>query len=231
MRAAIIAFIVLAGSVAAAPAGAAPLGIYAGVSYAMVENDSARSAFAGEALRIYGLFDFQPDSTSASFDSEGSAYGFVVGWRLSPHLAIEGGYMDLGDVSFRDRSDGQFVTDPIEPASFVQNVEASTNGIALSALGILPLSYRWEVYGRGGFLISNSTENIFIATDIGQQKFRANGSGFNPVAGVGISFSVVEIYNLRLEYNRVFNVGYDKNPTLLEKADVDMLLLNVSVSF
>ncbi len=231
MRAAIIAFIVLAGSVAAAPTGAAPLGIYAGVSYAMVENDSARSAFAGEVLRIYDAFAFEPQSTSASFDSEDSAYGFVVGWRLTPHLAIEGGYLDLGDVSLRDRSDGQFVAPPVGPATVQQNVEASTNGIALSALGILPLSYRWEVYGRGGFLIANSTENIFISDGVGSQKFRANGSGFNPIAGVGISFSVVEIYNLRLEYNRVFDVGYDKSPTRLEKADVDMLLLNISVSF
>ena len=50
MRAAIIAFIVLAGSVAAPAARAAQLGIYAGVSYVMVEKDSTRSVFEDEAL-------------------------------------------------------------------------------------------------------------------------------------------------------------------------------------
>ena len=48
MRAAIIAFIVLAGSAGCGTAHAAQLGIYAGISYAMVEKDSTRSAF-----RIY----------------------------------------------------------------------------------------------------------------------------------------------------------------------------------
>jgi hypothetical protein len=230
MRAAIIAFIVLAGSVVAGPAVAAPLGIYAGASYALVENDADRSVFASEAQRIYDGFAFVPQSTSASFDSKDSAYGFVVGWRLTEHLAVEGGYLDLGDVSLRDHSDGVFVAPPPPAAATVQqNIEASTSGIALSGLGILPLSYRWETYARAGLLIANSTESIFITDGVGSQKFSANKSGVNAIAGLGISFSLVEIYNVRLEYDRVFDVGYDK--TLLEKSDVDMLSLSVTVSF
>ena len=44
VRAAIIAFIVLAGS-AAAPAAAAQLGIYAGLSYLMADKDADVSLF------------------------------------------------------------------------------------------------------------------------------------------------------------------------------------------
>src|SRR5215216_95654 len=141
MRVATIAFIALAGSAVVRTADAAPLGIYAGVSYAMVEKDSTASVFADQALSVYNGFDFQPQSTVASLDSKDSAYGFVVGWRLTEHIALEGGYLDLGDVTYRDRSDGMFVTPPIEAASLAQNIESSTSGIALSALGILPLSY------------------------------------------------------------------------------------------
>jgi len=225
MRAAIIAFIVLAGSVGFGSARAAQLGIYAGISYAMVEKDSTRAAFESEALRVYDAFGFTPTSTSASLDSKDSSYGFVVGWRLTEHIALEGGYLDLGDVVYKDRSAGVFAN---TVQNWGQNIETSTSGIALSALAILPLSYRWEVFARGGALISNSEESVFITDGIGSEKLRATQSGFDLLAGAGVSFSLAEIYNIRLEYGRVFDAGDDST---LDEADVDMATLNVTVSF
>jgi hypothetical protein len=227
MRAAIIAFIVLAGSVGAGTARAAQTGIYAGVSFAMVEKNSTRSAFAAEALGIYDAFGFTPTSTNSTLDAKDSSYGFVVGWRLTEHIAVEGGYMDLGDVAYKDRSTGLFANTP-PPENWAQNIETSTSGIALSALGILPLSYRWETYARGGVLIANSEESVFITDGNNSQKLRATQSSFDLFAGVGASFSIAEIYNIRLEYGRVFDAGDDK---VLDEADVDMATLNVSVSF
>lgn len=224
--AAIVASIVLAASAASSPARAAQLGIYAGVSYAMVEKDADRSTFENEAFAIYDAFGFTPVQTTATFDSKDSAYGFVVGYRLLEHLALEGGYMDLGDVSYRDRSDGVF--DGAAPESWQQNIDSGTSGVALSALGILPLSYRWEVYARGGVLLSNSTESVFISDGMGSEKLRANKSGADLLAGVGTSFSVVDIYSVRLEYQRVFDAGDDAT---LDEADVDILTLSVTVSF
>jgi len=227
MRAAIIAFIVLAGSVGAGTARAAQTGIYAGVSFSMVEKDSSRSAFQDEALLVYNAFGFTPTSSSASLDPKDSAYGFVVGWRLTEHIALEGGYLDLGTVAYKDRSTGLFANTP-PPENWAQNIETSTSGIALSALGILPLTYRWETYARGGVLIANSEESVFITDGVNSQKLRATQSSFDLFAGVGVSFSLAEIYNIRLEYGRVFDAGDDK---VLNEADVDMATLNVTVSF
>jgi opacity protein-like surface antigen len=227
MRVAIIAFIVLAGSVGAGTARAAPLGIYAGVSYAMVDKASTSSAYENEVLGIYGAFGFVPQTSSTSLDTKDSAYGFVVGWRLTEHIGLEGGYMDLGTVAYKDRSTGLFANTP-PPENWAQNVETSTSGIALSALGILPLSYRWEVYGRGGVLIANSEESVFITDNISSQKASRTQSTFEFFAGAGVSFSLAEIYNIRLEYGRVFDAGDDK---VVDEADVDMATLNVTVSF
>jgi len=227
MRATIIAFIAFAGVAGVGTARAAQLGVYAGVGYAQVEKDSTRSVFEQEALTIYNGFGFEPETTTATFDSEDSSYGFVVGWRMSEHFALEGGYLDLGDVTYRDRSTGLFGNAP-PPQNWAQNVESSTSGIALSALGILPLSYRWEVYARAGVLISNNTESVFITNGIASESLRASKSGADLLAGVGISFSLVEIYNVRLEYGRVFDAGEDDT---LDEADVDMAQLNITVSF
>ena len=112
--------------------------------------------------------------------------------------------------------------------NWAQNIETSTSGIALSALGILPLNYRWETYVRGGVLIANSEESVFITDNINSQKLRATQSSFDLFAGAGVSFSLAEIYNIRLEYGRVFDAGDDK---VLDEADVDMASLNVTVSF
>jgi OmpA-like transmembrane domain len=227
MRAAIIAFIVLAGGVIAGNARAAQLGIYAGISYAMAEKDSTRSVFEDEAVRIYNGFGFTPQTTTGSFDAKDSSYGFVVGWRLTEHIALEGGYMDLGEVVYRDRSTGSRAG-VAGLQDWAQNVESSTSGIALSALGVWPLSYRWEIYARAGVLISNNTESIFITDGVGSESGRVSKSGADLLAGVGVSFSVVEIYQLRLELGRVFDAGEDDT---VEEADVDMATLNIAVSF
>jgi hypothetical protein len=231
MRAAIIAFIALAGSAAVTTARAAELGVYAGVSYAMVKKDATRSVFENEALVIDQIAGFVPDPSTltSSFDDEDSSYGFVVGWRMSEHLAFEGGYMDLGDVKYRQHASGEFQTDPPEDGTLQQNIDSSTSGIQLSALGILPLSYRWELYARGGVLISNSTESIFVLDDLGNSgKLRSTKSGFDLLAGVGIGFSHAELDNIRLEYQRGLDAGDDAT---LDAADVDLMTLNVSVSF
>ncbi|HKU14805.1 MAG TPA: outer membrane beta-barrel protein [Steroidobacteraceae bacterium] len=227
MRAAIIVIVMLAGSFAAGPGRAAPLGIYAGAGYAMVDKDADRAVFVNEAVAIYNAFGFDPQNQTGRFDPKDSAYGFVVGWRLTEHLALEGGYIDLGDVTYRDTSTGLFAETP-PPETWQQNIDSGTSGVALSALGILPLSYRWEVFGRGGLLLSNSTESVFITDRVGSEKLRASKSGVDFLAGVGISMSLVEIYSVRLEYMRVFDAGEDDT---LNPADVDVLSLNVTVSF
>jgi OOP family OmpA-OmpF porin len=227
MRVAIFVVVMLAGSVAAGPAGAAQLGIYAGGAIATVEKDATRSLYEQEAVAIYNAFGFGPQTTTATFDAKDTAYGFLVGWRLTEHIALEGGYMDLGDVSYRDTSVGLFDETP-PPETWQQNIDSGTSGIALSALGILPLSYRWEVYARGGLLLANSTESVFITDGIGAEKLRASKSGIDLLAGVGISMTLVEIYSVRLEYQRVFDAGEDDT---LDEADVDMATLNVTVSF
>ena len=227
MRAAIIVVVMLAGSFTAGPAGAAPLGIYAGAGYAMVDKDADRAAFENEAVAIYNAFGFGPTTQTGKFDAKDSAYGFVVGWRLTEHIALEGGYIDLGDVTYRDTSTGLFADTP-PPETWQQNIDSGTSGVALSVLGVLPLSYRWEVYGRGGLLLSNSTESVFITDGVGSEKLRASKSGVDFLAGVGVSMSIVEIYSVRLEYMRVFDAGEDDT---LNPADVDVLSLNVTVSF
>ena len=227
MRAAIIAFIVLAGGVVAGTARAAQLGIYAGISYAMAEKDSDRGAFEDEAQAIYNAFGFAPQTTTGSFDTKDSSYGFVVGWRLTEHIALEGGYMDLGEVVYRDRAracsttcrprkTGRRTSNPRPAASRCRRWAYCRSAIAGKSMR------------AAGVLIATNTESVFITDGVGSESLRASKSGADLLAGVGVSFSIVEIYSLRLEYQRVFDAGEDDT---LDEADVDMATLNITVSF
>jgi OmpA family protein len=221
----------LSGTVAAAE-----LGAYAGVNYAQTDKDADSAVFADNVLAIYdALLLFTPETSSTRFDKEDSSYGFVVGYRLHENLAVEGGYMDLGDVKYRDRSTGTVrIPDPgggpdqTEPASFIQNIDSSTSGIMASVLGILPLSYRWEVYARAGLLLAGSEVNVFLADETGSLPLQNTKSHVDLLAGVGTSLLFLDVYTLRLEFQRVFDAGHEDT---LEAADLDLLAVGITVRF
>jgi hypothetical protein len=223
--AAIIAFTACVWSVAGT-ARAAEFGIYAGVHYAQGERDADEAEFAAATRFIYETNDFTPLDSTTSFDAEDSGYGFVVGYRLLENLAFEGGYLDLGDVSHRDRSAGLF--DGTLPENWGQNIDSRTSGIALSALGILPIGYRAEIYARGGILLASNRADIFITDGVSSANLRVTNSGVDMLAGIGASLRFAEIYGVRLEYQRIFDAGDDET---LGEADADVLTLGVTVSF
>jgi hypothetical protein len=223
--AAIIASMATLWSVAGT-ADAAEVGIYAGGHYAQGERDADEAEFASATRFIYESNGFTPLDSATSFDTEDSGYGFVVGYRLLENLAFEGGYLDLGDVSHRDQSSGLF--DGTAPERWGQNIDSRTSGIALSALGILPLGYRAEIYARGGILLASNRADIFITDGISSANLRVTNSGVDYLAGVGATLRFAEIYGVRLEYQRVFDAGDDET---LGQADADLLSIGVTVSF
>ena len=204
-------------------AGAAELGVYAGVSYASVDNKAKQADFDAVSLAILDSQGFVPDSADFSFDHEGSGYSFVVGYRLFPWLAVEGGYMDLGKVRHFISADG----DQFGPAHAELSTTTKNSGIAVSALGILPLSYRWEVYGRAGALFATNRLNLFISDAFGPGAAEFSSSKTNLLAGAGVSMSIAEIYGLRLEYQRIFDVESEQ----VSQGDVDFLSIGVTVQF
>jgi OOP family OmpA-OmpF porin len=205
-------------------AAAAELGVYAGVSYAQVNNGVKQSDFDAAGFNILAGEGFVPDAAAVSFDNKGPGYNFVVGYRLFPWLAVEGGYMDMGKVSHRIVSDG---TQFDAPANANLSINAKSSGITVSALGILPLSYRWEVYGRAGAVFATNRLSLFITDSLGQGSGQTSGSKTNFLAGAGVSMSLAEVYGVRLEYQRIFAVEAEQ----IGEGDVDFLTLGVTVQF
>lgn len=214
---------------ASGPAGAAQFGLYVGGFYGEASKDIEQQPFDDFAAFIADEFLFTPSESTATFKDDDSSYGFVVGYRLTPYVALEGGYMELGKVRYRSSANGAYGDGEggSEPGFLGQSFTTSTGGIAVSALGILPLSYRWEVYARGGVLFSSNDFDIFLTDGIGRLAQRQSKSSTDLLGGVGLSFSFAEIYQVRLEYQRVFDAGHDETG----EADVDLMSIGVVVSF
>jgi opacity protein-like surface antigen len=211
-------------------------GIYAGVLFGNAAGKGAASDFDALAQDVYASVNTSGDIRNRpNFDDEDSGYGFAVGYRLTSWLAIEGGYVDLGEQSYRETASGRrfFIDENNMPASvpanFSQRLDSSIAGFMLAALGIVPLSYRWETYGRLGIMIGNDEIDISISDDTngGNARFDTSESATDFMAGVGVSFSLAEIYNLRAEFTRILDAGDD----LSGESDIDLLSIGVTVRF
>ena len=231
---------------ACGPAYSAELGFYVGVNGAHTKKkaDAFTDAIADN---IYAAFSdpslqFGPNVTrlsgTSSVTSTDTVYGFLGGWRWRANIAFELAYMDLGDSKFRshDNSNVQFVDTTTNPTTVKNTADtgstglrAGTTGIALSALGIWPVTYRFEVYGRVGALIATNRITESISTgNFGGVSVSDSKSSTDYLAGAGASYSFLDIYQARLEFTRVFKAG---DGDFVPEADVDMISLGFTVTF
>lgn len=218
---------------AAGQAAAAERGFYIGGHVGQSSKDAPRSFYDLFNADIQAFSFFEPTQQSASLDDSDTAYGLIAGYRFTPHIAIESGYYKLGQVAYRSRSTGNF---PLEVGTENVSIESETSGFTLAALGVLPLTRNWELFARAGALFANNSIKITV-TGQGQQFLPPLGPRFSGsdtqgttdlFAGVGLSRRFYDIYDLRLEYQRVFDAGSEFSGG---KGDLDAALLGLIVTF
>jgi OOP family OmpA-OmpF porin len=226
--AAAIAAVALAAVASIPAAQAAQPGFYIGGFYGQSDKDSDIQDYRTyAATRIYPspVVQLTVESLTDSLDTKDSAFGFFAGYRFNSYFAVEGGYMDLGSVKYRAKPRGNITGVPTDATL---NFDSSTAGLNLSALGIWPLSYRWEVYGRAGALFSSNDFSIYY-NDVEQDPRRDqfSNSDVDFYAGIGTSFNFLEIYDVRLEYQHILDAG-DKNT---DEADANVISIGITVMF
>jgi len=228
--------VLLASLFASFAAPAAERGFYIGGFYGQADVDADEARFADQTAGIYESFFFSPAESQTSFDTKDSGFGFFGGYRWLRNVAFEGGYIDLGEVSYRDASAGMYDdgTNPPTAENWTQSTSRSLSGITLSALGILPLSYRSEVYVRGGIVFSTTEVGVHISDGLGEASGDTSDSDTDFLVGVGAGFTFAEIYTLRLEYQRILDAGAadsDFGGPGLGESDVDLISLGFTVTF
>ena len=168
---------------------------YAGASI----GSSKSNVNAGEVNDFLRSLGYGSPSTSA--DDKDQTYKFLVGYRFSPVISVEGFYADLGKYNSRST-----VTTPF-PGTVSADYKAKGYGIDL--LLSAPLSQEFSVYGRLGVMQAkteasfSSTGSVLLAKSQGSKN--KTGQHF----GVGLQYDITPTVGLRGEVETYRKLGDD----------------------
>jgi hypothetical protein len=166
--------LVAGSALAAMPATAAEPGVYAGVrgglTYSTLDDDDLSNALAAVA-----------DGASASGDSSDFGGTVYVGFRFLPWLAVEAGYVRLGEYDVTLRADDATAAAAVDAAAGA--VGDAGQGFSVAARFDIPLGDRFTLVPRAGFHTWDS--EIELAAGSVRRKSTRDGLGVTGGLAVG----------------------------------------------
>jgi OOP family OmpA-OmpF porin len=165
--------------------------------------------------------------TSSTKDS-GIGYQAAFGYRFNRYFAAELGLAQYGELKSTAKGELNFVElGGFVPASL--SYTFNVGGPVLSAVGILPIGDKFEVYGRLGYLFASSERQISSRLD-GQSGGvgTAKGDSQEPVFGIGMTYHINQVYSIRGEYQKIGKVGQE---TRTGTEELDVIGLGITVRF
>jgi hypothetical protein len=134
-------------------------------------------------------------------------YQATFGYRFHRYFAVELGLAQYGSLVSHAKADIDFDDgNGFVPTSV--KLTYSAGGPVFSAIGILPLHEKFELFARLGYLFTSS-QNEFAARIDGENAGTGSlkGNSQDPVYGVGFSFHINQVYSIRGEYQQIDEVG------------------------
>jgi OmpA-OmpF porin, OOP family len=199
-------------------------GFYFGLDVGSASADMSRADFDNTVLTPYVNALTTAGATvtaTSSVDDSDNAWDAVVGYRFSPYVAAEFGYVNLGEALYRanvtSQEGGLTFTD-------IPSVRLTSSGPTAALLGIFPFG-SFDVYGKAGLFFSKTKvrEKFEIeGQDTISNEVKADSQDL--FFGVGASWNFSENYSVRVQYQKFMNVG-DNDHT--GERDVDFLSVGV----
>jgi opacity protein-like surface antigen len=173
-------------------------------------------AFAGQALALppppYAVVDLgysmigvdtawmeNTELQPLGSDRRDGSFAITLGWRFSPHLGVEGSFLELGegttDVSIQNGG-------PVSNAK----VGLRSHGVLLSLAGTYPVHERLSLEGRAGTFFGKTETRIsgVAAGPLGNQPFSSSMGSDSKVgleAGIGAVASFNDAWAVRAGYD------------------------------
>jgi OOP family OmpA-OmpF porin len=138
------------------------------------------------------------------------------GYRFNPNFALEAGYMDLGKSKYT--------------ASYNQGAasgELKSGGIDVAALGILPLSDSFSIFGKAG-IIGAKTDSKLTATGLSSSSWKSTTHEILPLVGVGATYKLSQNFDLRADYDYVSGIGKSSKTGVMKS---NMISVGVAYNF
>lgn len=152
------------------------------------------------------LCDSVSGEVGATCDDSDYGYKIFGGARVSPNLAFEAAYMDMGEAT---------------ASTSISDRTLGVTGLNFSVLGIWPVSKSFELFGKAGWMFweaesKNLTTGSSATVDDSDMNF-----------GFGANFNVNETFALRAEFERFHNLSYESDA----ETPVSFLSVGIVVSF
>lgn len=145
---------------------------------ALAQSNAERDQSGPYVSGSYGGYK----SHGGEFEDENDLLGAAVGYQFNPFFALEAEYIDFGNFG-------------------EDEVEGKLKGFGLSAVGRLPLTDSFGVYGKAGAFASAFDVDAFNESETYDE--------VSPFVGAGVDFRVTPALTAFAEYNR-YNVDIDK---------------------
>lgn len=165
---------------------------YMGISYGAATTEIDESVVAVSGATASSLWR----------DERDPGVKLLLGYAFNPHLAVEGGYAQLGDFSI-----SREVTAPAVGAA---NASLQVKGWVIDLVGTAPLGRRFSAIGKAGVLLSEVrtfrtvSGAATLAPDLSYSDI-ADEANFR--IGVGLEYALQPKAVLRLEWERSYRVG------------------------
>ena len=140
-----------------------------------------------------------------------------LGYRFNDWLALEGGYIDLGKAKYNATYAGGSAA-----------AKWKAGGPDLAVLGILPVNDSFSLFGKLGVIDAKTKTKIAATGAAAAVSGKPSDTHAEPIYGLGAMYKLTDNAGLRLEYERVNNVG---DSVKTGKADVDVVSLGLSYQF
>lgn len=149
-------------------------------------------------------------------DETDSAFKFFAGYRIAPYLAVEGGYLNLGESA----------ADATAPLSATATLGAQGGYVAL--MPHIPIGNTGSIFGRIGI---SAVEAELTVTSGGATATDSTGAAAL-VFGAGAEIRLTETVAIRGEWERhSFDEALEIAGIEVEAPDVDVLSASLVISF
>lgn len=216
----------LCASVGVAHAGGE--GFYIGGGVGQAHYDDSLPGQISDAYRDYDEYAF----VSANLrDDKDQAWKLFGGYRFAPWFGVELGWVDLGEAR------SNFVLDSLLPGSDARaDIDGfyDVSGATATVFGELDFSDSLSGIARVGVFHAESdySEGGVDANDE-PHSYRHSQSDLETTAGLGLNLRMSARWDLRLDWDRYFDVGerFALNEDGNGSFDVDLVALSVAYRF
>lgn len=160
--------------------------------------------------------DFDDGSLiTCSIDDNDTGYKVYGGYQFNPHLALEGGYVDLGEAKVTANSDGSgFLWAP-----GALEAQGEAKGFLLQGVFGGNVHERIALFASAGLLFADTD----VEASNGGFTFSESASDPETKFGVGARIGINDRFSVRGEWERFLDVGDDDTG----EGDIDLISIGI----